>query len=307
MELKLEHVIKSAVDEAMTENLLVGGVITSVVILAFILLIRFLLVRLVKGKKEILGKDQRRWINRINNSTSIIVLVCFVFVWAPQLHTFALSLTAVAVAIVLTTKELLMCLTGGFLRATTKPFDIGDWITVDGVTGEVMRSTALTTAVEEIDTTEKTYEFTGRTIQIPNSKFLSSTVEKANFIKSYVYFDASVVVPFHDLDPAKLIGQFKKITEKYFAPLRDEAVKFNKRIEKKTGVDFADPEPDFSLKTSDIGHYVFTARLFLPTRQATLVGTSITQDFLSYVHKTRNRNSTQPASLPADLMAGTNG
>ncbi len=274
--------------ESPAGDYLVAGMIETAALIAVILALRFFLIRLIRRNTEILNKDQRRQINRVNNGATVLILVCLVFIWAPQLHTFVLSLTAVAVAIVLTTKEILMCLTGGFLRATTKPFDVGDWITVDGATGEVMRITQLATLMEEIDTVGKSYQFTGRTVQIPNSKFLTANVENANFIKSHIYLDVPVAVQFTDVDPAKMMRELEKVTEKHFAPFREEAVKFNRRIEKKAAVDFADPEPHFSLRTTDLGHYVFTARLFVPTRQAAQIGAEITKDFLHAVHRARS-------------------
>ena len=285
MATELEKAIETAIDDALVENILVGGLFTTAIILLAILALRFFLVRLIRGKTEILDKDQRRWLNRINNSTTGLVLLSLVFIWAPQIHTFALSLTAFAVAVVLTTKELLMCLTGGFLRATTKPFGIGDWITVDNVTGEVMRITAMTTTIEGIDMAARTYQFTGHTIQIPNSKFLTANVENSNFIKSYIYYDVPITVQYADLDPAKLMTELQKITTKYFAPYHDEAVKFNKKVERKAAVDFADPEAQFFLKTTDIGHNIYMVRFFVPTQHAARIGTEITRDFLSYVHK----------------------
>jgi|AntRauTorckE6833_2_1112554.scaffolds.fasta_scaffold09257_5 small-conductance mechanosensitive channel len=283
-----QAVTQTAAESAGNESLFVSSMLSAVVAVVILLVLRYLLVRVVKGKAEILVRDQRRWINRINNATTVIVLISLVFIWAPQLHTFALSLTAVAVAVVLTTKELLMCLTGGFLRAGTKPFDIGDWITVDNLTGEVMAITTMTTLIEEIDTT-KTYQFTGRTVQIPNSKFLSNNVENSNFIKYYVYYDFQINVQIADLDPARLMAKLEDITKKYFAPFHEGAVKFNKKVERKAAVDFADPDPQFFLKTTDAGHAVFTVRFFIPTQKAAETGAAITRDFLSYVYNQRRK------------------
>ena len=283
----IKEAVEVAVNEAVSQHLFIQGGVTTVVIIVTLMILRFGLVHFVKGKTEILNKDQRRWINRINNGTSIAILIGLILIWAPQLQTFALSLTALAVAFVVTTKELLMCLTGGFLRASTKPFDIGDWITVDGITGEVMKITTMTTMIEHIDTKGKSYQFTGETIQIPNSRFLTTNVENAHFIKSHGYHDFPVTVQFTDVDPSKSMIKLKKITEQYFAPFRDESVKFNKHIERKTAVKFADPEPQFHLKTTDVGHNLFTVRLFVPTREALKIGTQITHDFLSFIHQER--------------------
>lgn len=274
---------------AVTTGLLFRGLVTTVIAIAASMAGRYFLIRLVKGKAEILDKDQRRWINRINNGTTILVLVCLVFIWAPQLHTFALSLTAIAVAVVLTTKEILMCLTGGFLRASTKPFDIGDWIRVGDLTGEVMRVTALATTVQEIDTSGGTYQFTGRSVQIPNSKFLSENVENAEFLKDYLYHDVPITADCAGLDPADLMAELQRIAETHFAPLRSEAIDFNKAVEKKSAVDFADPEPQFFIKTTDVGHVTYTVRIFAPTKQAAHIGTNLTRDFISHVYDAKHK------------------
>lgn len=277
--------------DLITQKSVIQGIILSTIIIAFILALSFMLRRFVKGKREILDKDQRRWLNRINNTTSVLVLIAMVFIWAPQIHTFALSLTALAVAIVITTKELLMCLTGGFLRAATKPFSIGDWITVDNLTGEVMRVTALGTVIEEIDTTGKGYHFTGRTIQIPNSRFLAQNIENANFIRSYVYHEVQIVLKNNDLDPQALMEELQTISEKYYAPFRADATKFNKKVEKKAAVDFDDPDPQFFLRTKEEAHMIFTVRMFIPTKTAARMSTDITQDFMKFVYDLRQEKA----------------
>ncbi len=282
--------LDKAVQEAATQNWFINGSMTSILVIIALIVLRYALVRIIRGKKEILDKDARRWINRINNGISITVLIALVFIWAPQLHTFALSLTAVAVAVVLITKELLMCLTGGLLRASTKPFDIGDWVKINDTTGEVMRITAMTTLVQEVDTKTLSYQFSGRTVQIPNSMFLSINVENLNFLKDYIYQDIPITVQYADLDPAILMLQLKKITEDYFSPYREAAIKFNKRVEKKSAVDFSDADPQFFLKTTDAGHYIFTVRSLMPTRKAALIAADITCDFLSYVHNHKIKN-----------------
>lgn len=287
-----EALSKAAIESFNPDWLIYGGLTSALIIIAFAVT-RYVLIRIIRGKKEILVKQQRRWINRINNATTVLILITLVFIWAPQLHTFALSLTAVAVAIVITTKELLMCLTGGFLRASSKPFSVGDWIKVDNVTGEVMRITAMTTSIEEIDTAEKTYQFTGCTIQIPNSKFLTANVENKNFLKDYVYQDVPIIVQYADLDPVILMKKLQAITTEHASAHLDDAIQFNKRVEKKSAVDFADADPQYFLKNTEIGHNIYIVRLLIPTKLAGTISTNITRDFLSYVHKQRTKKQKQ--------------
>lgn len=277
----------------LAQHMEIQSIILSIILIGIILILQFALRRLVKGKREILDKDQRRWLNLINNASSILILVALIFIWAPQIHTFALSLTAIAVAIVITTKELLMCLTGGFLRAATKPFGIGDWITVDNLSGEVMKITALGTVIEEIDTSSKGYHFTGRTIQIPNSRFLNQNIENANFIRSYVYHEVPITIKNVDQDPQHLMEELQKIAETHYAPFRADAVKFNKKVEKKAAVDFDDPDPQFFLRTKEENHLIFTIRMFVPTRQAAKLGTDITRDFIKVFHDLQQKTKAE--------------
>lgn len=267
------------------------GAVSSFLIILGILVIRYFLIRFIKRKKEILNKDQRRWINRTNNASTTLVLLGLALIWAPQLQTFALSLTAVAVAIVLTTKELLMCLTGGLLNVSSKAFDVGDWITVDDITGEVMSITAMTTVVERIDTKNKSYQFTGEIVQIPNSRFLTTTIENAGFLKDYIYHEFSIVIQYADLNPAVLVKKLKEITQSYFLPFEEKSVQFYKRIVKKSGVNFPAPHPQFFLKTTDIGHNVYTVKFFVPTHEAQKTGSQITEDFLSFAHKLKQKKA----------------
>lgn len=276
-----------------TDHFIAKSILSSVAIILAILLFRFFLVKFIKGKRVILNKDRRRWVNRLNNITTALVIVGLLLIWAPQLQTFALSLTAVAVAVVLSTKELIMCLTGGFLNISSKAFDVGDWISIDDITGEVMSITAMTTVIEKIDVEGKSYQFTGDIIQIPNSRFLTSTIENAGFLKDYIYHSFSIVVQYADLDVAPLQEKLEEITNGYYKPFEENAVKFNKRVERKAGIDFADPHPQFFLKTSDLGHNIYTVKFLVPTHEANKIASQITRDFLSYVHKEKSKQTDQ--------------
>lgn len=285
------------IGRTISDFLLTEGVVSSLVVVMVLISLRFVLVHFIKRKAEILDKDQRRWINRINNSASILIVFFLTLIWAPQLQTFALSLTAVAVAIVLTTKELLMCLTGGFLRASSNIFNIGDWIKVDGIMGEVMKISATTTLIEKVDTETGSYDFTGETIQIPNSRFLTANIENANFIKKYIYHHVNIAIQFSDVDAQHLLNKFREIATKAFTPYQEDALKFNRRVEKKAALDFADPDPQFSLKTTDLGHYRFSVRMFIPTKQAAQIELHITEEFLAFIHAERQKSKEEENAL----------
>ncbi len=264
-----------------------SSLFTTLVLIGAVMFARRLLVRRIWRDSEILDKDQRRWIIRIKNGSVIVLIVGLILIWAPQLHTFALSITAFAVALVVATKEMILCLTGAIMRVTSQPFKAGDWVTIDGVTGEVVDLDAFAFRLQEVDMKGKSYHFTGRTITVPNSKIFSSNVENANFFKSFIFDDVKISVQFADLDPEAAIAALQKITEKHFAPFKTEAQVFNRKIRRRAGIAIGLAEPVCDISTSDIGHYHFAVRLFLPTASAASVRDAVTRDFLAYVYKQR--------------------
>ena len=250
-----------------------GEVITSLIIIGAFLIVRIFLIRLIKSGPEILTDEQRRWGVRIKNATWIAILIGLFFVWAPQLHTLALSITAFALAVVIATKELLTCLIGGFLRAGTRGFKVGDWLSVEGITGEII----------DIDLVGKTYQFTGKSHYVPNSKLLTNSFSKLTFMKTFVIHDVQVTLQNVPADPELLMGKLKEITEKHFAPHHEEAIKFNEEFERVSGLDLHDADPQFFLSTRDFSHVIFTARLLLPTKLAASLESDIILEFLSLV------------------------
>lgn len=280
-----------------SDLLSLGALFTSVLLFLAVGVVRGLLIRYVRKDSEVLDKDQRRWIIRIKNAAAIIIFIGLALIWAPQLHTFALSIAAFAVALVVATKEMILCLTGAIMRATSQPFKAGDWVTVDGVTGEVVDLDAFSFRLQEVDMAGKTYQFTGRTITVPNAKLFTTNIENSNFFKSYIFEDVRVAVQFTDIDPAAALVALKEIAERHFAPYREQALLFNRKVRRRAGIEIGSAEPGFDLTTSELGHYQLHARLFLPTNVASNIGSEISKEFLAHIYTLRHHQSIQLGNL----------
>ena len=264
-----------------------SSLLTSLILIGAVIFARSLLIRRVWRDSEVLDKEQRSWIIRIKNGSMILIVIGLVLIWAPQLHTFALSIAAFAVAVVVATKEMILCLMGALMRVSSQPFKTGDWVSIDGVTGEVVDLDAFSFRLQEVDMKGRSYQFTGRTIVIPNGKIFSSNVENANFFKTFIFDDVKISTQFADIDPQAASAALAKITEKYFAPIRAEAQAFNRKIRRRSGIAIGTAEPAYDISTSDVGHYHFGVRLFLPTQAAADIRADITRDFLAYLYKQR--------------------
>lgn len=289
----------SAIDWA--EMFTASAIFTSLLLIAGVLVLRRFAVKYVWRDAEVLQKQQRRWIIRIKNISAIAIFVGLILIWAPQLHTVALSIAAFAVALVVATREMILCLMGAIMRATTQPFRAGEWISIDGIMGEVIDLDAFSFRLQEVDMRGKSYQFTGRTVTIPNSRLFTANIEHANFYKAYIFEDVRLTVQFADVRPDAAMALLKDIAEKYFAPYRADAAAFNRKVRRRAGIEIGAPEPQFDLTTSDVGHYQFYVRFFLPTTVAASVGSEVAKDFLSQIHDMRRQS--QEDTKAADRAA----
>jgi len=110
----------------------------------------------------------RRWTARLRNVLILVAIVGLVMIWAPQLRTFALSLTAFAVASVIAMKELIMCFSGSALRTLSRAYSVGDYIEIGGRRGEVMDFNLLVTRLREFEKQERSFNRTGREVILPH-------------------------------------------------------------------------------------------------------------------------------------------
>src|SRR5919197_1281452 len=147
--------------------------IQSLVLLAVILSLRFVVLRAVRQSDRLSVETRRRWVVHVRNVLALVFVVGLVFIWGGQLSTFAVSLVAIAVAVVLATKELILCLSGAVLRMSSNAFTLGDRIEVSGTRGNVLDQTLLATTVLEIGPGQVSQQYTGRAVVFPNSLLLN--------------------------------------------------------------------------------------------------------------------------------------
>ncbi len=276
---------------------------TSVLLIATLLTARHFLVRAVRNKSEILNRDQRRWISQIKNGILLLLVVGMILIWAPQLRMLALSLAAVAVALVVATKEMITCLSGAFMRISTRPFAVGDWITIDNISGEVIDVNAFSIKLQKLDVAGKTYQLTGPTIEIPNSRLLSSAVENLTLGKSWIYHDVRNVIPAADSRPGEHMALLEQIVTQKYAGLQEQSEAQHARLKRKSGLDLPGIKPGFTLATTDLGHHIYTAHIFVPTREAARFSREISFDFLSAVQRLKEEQSSALSTSMADAKA----
>ena len=141
--------------------------------------------------------DQRRRARiALRYALSLFFLLTLVIVWAEEIRSAALVLSAFAVALVLGSKELLMCLGGWWLKLVGGHFRLGDRIQVGDYTGEVIDYGLMTTTlVETGGAPSSTGHSEGALLTMPNSLLLHSTVRNETRFPAIRQHDIAVLVP----------------------------------------------------------------------------------------------------------------
>lgn len=261
-------------------GLLTGDLIATLAVLALLVAARWIAGRLVRANPRLPASQQRRWIANARNVGFALAVLALVLIWAPQLQTFALSLTAVAVAIVIATKELLLCFTGAFLRSSSRSFAVGDWVEIGTIRGEVIDHSVFATTVYEFEA--GSFQFSGRKAVIPNSVLLSTAVRRLSAQRGHVHhsfdltFEAAANV-------FRYRSKIEEIVERHVEAHRTAGTEAALADARRSGVDPLTNAPAVRFQTSELGHQRLRISLLCPLDVAAQLQNDITAELASAV------------------------
>ena len=256
----------------------------TVLIVGAALGVRWLAIHRIRRDSGILKAPDRRAISVLHHGAVVIILATVILIWLPQLQHFMLSITAIAVALVVATKELLLCLLGTLLVRSSRAFVIGDWIAVQDRFGEVIERNLLSTMVQEVE--PHGYTYTGRTVVLPNSLFLGASVANQNFLKRYQFHSFRITIepdafPFDAEE--RLVQRIRTLT----APFAEVAKRYNHMLELRTGIDIPDAEPSIEFATNDTAKLVTTMTVFCPTERIGELEKAMVREFFDWYRTNR--------------------
>lgn len=252
----------------------------SFLLIILLLIFQWALIRVIRQRNILDSESPRRWVNSITNLTTLLIAAGLVVTWLPEIRLFALSITAFAVAIVLATREFIQCLVGSLYLASSRAFSIGDWVCINDNYGEVVTSDWLSTTLLEIDMISNKYEYTGKTLIIPNNLFVSGTVHNLNFIRRYVLHTFSITMEPEKTDFSSLKLKLLNNAKEYCKDFQEVAGRYGNLIEKRLGIQLNNSEPSIKIGTTDLGKNILTISIFCPTHEATNIEQKLTEDFM---------------------------
>ena len=188
-----------------------------------------------------------------------------------------------AAAIVIATKELIMCLSGTLLRASGRSYQIGDRVEVGTFRGDVIDQTLLTTSLLEVGPGNAFHQHTGRLIVVPNSTLLTTPVVNESFTDDFVLHAFSVSIAaeddWHEAESALL----QAAREESGSYLKD-AQKHMSEMAKREGLEHMSVEPRVTLRldgTSSNNAVSLLVRVAVPARRKGRIEQAVLRRYLS--------------------------
>ncbi|RUO22566.1 hypothetical protein CWE08_05160 [Aliidiomarina iranensis] len=225
--------------------------LSSFLLIVGVLALRAVLARFIR-KTVNSNELRRRWLVQSRNGLLLLLVLGLVMIWASELRTLALSIVAIAVAFVVATKELIMCVTGSMVKSAGRSFSIGDRIQVKDFRGDVIDQNLLTTTILEVGPGKLTHQRTGRMTVLPNSLFVSDAVINESYTHDWVLH--VFVVPFKREENWKHAKEaFLTAAQEHAAPYLEDVRRYMKRMSDHKGIDVPTVEPRVSLQVPAAG------------------------------------------------------
>ncbi len=211
------------------------------------------------------------------NFSLLLALLALLFVWRTELRAAALSLAALGVALVIAGKELLTSILGYVHRTTTGTFRFGDVIEINGVRGEVIDQTLLSTTMLEMS---EEHQFTGRVVQFPNSFFVLHPVR--NFSSLGDYQLGILAVPLErgtDIEQAR--ASLERVAREVCSEFIGPTGRALRALEGEQFVVMPSAEPRVTVRLPDAGKVVLALRFPCRSDQRTRTEQEILVRYLS--------------------------
>ena len=123
------------------------------------------------------------------------------------------------------------------------------------------------------------YQYTGKTLYLPNSQLITSVIKNLNFMKRYAIHHFTIVRD-SSVNPFDFIDELQDKAHEYCDDFKDVAIRYNQLIESRLDVSIAGPEPHIQVATSELGDTQVFFTIFCPTEKAMDIEQKLTSYFM---------------------------
>lgn len=268
-------------------------ILSTILLIVAIIIVRTLTARFIR--RNVASSELRgRLLVNFRNGFLLLGVLGVALIWGEQIRSLALSIVAIAVAFVVATKELILCISGAILKSGAGSFNLGDRIQIKDFRGDVIDQTLLATTILEVGPGKTGHQRTGRMIVIPNALFVAEPVINESFTD---HWDFHVfTVPFKREDDWQ--GAQKALLEaanRHCASYLESVRKYMKKVGVSRGLEVPSVDPRVTIQAPVANEIHLIVRLPAKSGQRSYIEQAILSEVFSKSdfsnRKSRNTNT----------------
>lgn len=228
------------------------------------------------ARGEMSAEKRRLHLVWARNIIWLAVLLIIISVWATTIAGFALSLAAVAGALLIVSKELVMCVHGYLYVSVVQPYKVGDVIEFGALRGRVIDIDMFATTLADLDASGQQ---TGKVAEFPNGLLLTTPLKNISPTGAYLLHHIRMPVPealAGDLD--RIEAAALAAAERAIAPWRDEAIAHFRKVSEESFIALPSGRTKVSWDFSDPEHLVLVVRVACPSTERHPVEQAVFRD-----------------------------
>ncbi|MEL7431858.1 MAG: mechanosensitive ion channel family protein [Chlamydiota bacterium] len=182
-----------------SESFFLNNAFTTLIFISILIVLRLIITRAIRTANRAWTSELRlRSIGYVRSIFFGLVLLGILYIWGEQLHNFAVSLFAIAFALVYSVKEMCSCVNGSILRFRGNIYNLGDRIEIGKLRGDVIDMNIFSTTILEVGHDTKNHHHTGRTVVFPNSMIIEHMVVNESFIDHFYFHNIKIPLGIED-------------------------------------------------------------------------------------------------------------
>lgn len=263
-----------------SESYLINNGVETLIFLTVLIFLRVFFTRAVrKINRPWTAEVRLRMIGYVRSFFFGALLIGMLYIWGEQVHNFAVSVFAIAFALVFSVKELFMCINGSVLRFRGNLYNLGDRVEINGVRGDVIDMNLLSTTLLEIGPGDKSHHHTGRVVLFPNSMVITNFVVNESYLEHFFYH--TLTVPMKTSEDWKEASELlSTIAKEECAPYLDMARRRVQELARQKSIDLPSVEPRVILQIPEPGIIHLILRFPGPAHLKGRLGQTILSRFL---------------------------
>ena len=228
------------------------------------------------ARGEISPEKRRIHLVWARNVIWFVIFLIIVSVWASTIAGFALSLAAVTGALLIVSKEVVMCVHGYLYITVVKPFKVGDVIQFNGLHGRVIDIDVFATTLVTLDDVSQP---TGKIAVFPNGLLLTTPLTNVSLTGEFALHAIRIPISqsfARDLErvEAAAMEAAERATESW----REKAIEHFRKVSEEHFIVFPSGRSKVLWDFSDPEHLVLVVRVACPSKDSARVEQLVFKD-----------------------------